>query len=63
MRTLLPTLLLVIATVFMSGCTQKRGLPCAICGKTAVYTPGVTAEGLRYVCPDGHVTRSNRLVR
>ena len=55
---------LVLATLgLLSGCSQKRGIECFVCGKTAVYTPGATVEGLLYVCPEGHETRSNRLVR
>jgi len=55
---------LALATLgFLSGCSQRRGIECCVCGKTAVYQPGATMEGLCYVCPEGHVTRSNQLIR
>jgi len=55
----------IITTAGMAATSESssRGIPCAVCGKTAVYTPGATMEGLKYVCPNGHVTRSSRLVR
>jgi hypothetical protein len=49
-------------TGLQSSCSDKQGIKC-FCGEVAEYRPGATTEGLLYVCPNGHSTRSNQYIR